>query len=34
MDFGAVVDGYHSDMTRTIAIGSISQKPKNHIIQC
>ncbi len=26
MDFGAVVDGYHSDMTRTIAIGEIPQK--------
>jgi Xaa-Pro aminopeptidase len=24
MDFGAVVNGYHSDMTRTIAVGEIS----------
>ncbi len=24
MDFGAVFDGYHSDMTRTIAIGKVS----------
>lgn len=26
MDFGAVVDGYHSDMTRTVAVGEVSQK--------
>lgn len=26
MDFGAVVDGYHSDMTRTVAVGSVSSK--------
>ena len=26
MDFGAVVDGYHSDMTRTVAFGEISTK--------
>ena len=26
LDFGAVVDGYHSDMTRTIAIGEVSSK--------
>ncbi len=26
MDFGAVVDGYHSDMTRTVALGEISSK--------
>ncbi len=26
MDFGAVVDGYHSDMTRTVALGQISSK--------
>lgn len=24
MDYGAVVDGYHSDMTRTVAIGEVS----------
>lgn len=27
-DIGAVYDGYHSDMTRTIAVGSISDKQK------
>lgn len=26
MDFGAVVDGYHSDMTRTVVVGEISSK--------
>ncbi|SDN71542.1 M24 family metallopeptidase [Acetanaerobacterium elongatum] len=26
MDFGALVDGYHADMTRTIAIGSVSEE--------
>ena len=26
LDYGAVVDGYHSDMTRTIAVGEISTK--------
>lgn len=26
MDYGAVVDGYHSDMTRTVAVGGISSK--------
>lgn len=26
LDFGAVVDGYHSDMTRTVAIGEVSSK--------
>ena len=26
MDFGAVVNGYHSDMTRTVAVGSVSDK--------
>ena len=26
MDFGAVVDGYHSDMTRTVALGEVSSK--------
>lgn len=28
MDFGAVVNGYHSDMTRTVALGQISEKQK------
>ena len=28
MDFGAVVGGYHSDMTRTVAVGSVTQKQK------
>lgn len=28
MDFGAVVDGYHSDMTRTVAIGEVSERQK------
>ena len=26
MDYGALVDGYHSDMTRTVAVGSVSDK--------
>ena len=26
MDFGAVVEGYHSDMTRTVAVGEVSSK--------
>lgn len=26
MDFGAVVDGYHSDMTRTVAVGSVTEE--------
>jgi len=26
MDFGAIFDGYHSDMTRTVAVGEVSQK--------
>ncbi len=26
MDYGAVIDGYHSDMTRTVAVGSVSSK--------
>lgn len=28
MDFGAVVDGYHSDMTRTVAVGKVTAKQK------
>ncbi len=26
MDFGGVIGGYHSDMTRTVALGSVSEK--------
>ena len=29
MDFGAVVDGYHSDMTRTFALGSATQEMRD-----
>ncbi|MDD4699600.1 MAG: aminopeptidase P family protein, partial [Oscillospiraceae bacterium] len=29
MDFGAVVNGYHSDMTRTIAVGSATDEMKS-----
>ncbi len=28
MDFGAVVDGYRSDMTRTVAIGEVSEEQR------
>lgn len=28
MDYGAVVNGYHSDMTRTVAVGKVSEKQK------
>lgn len=29
MDYGAVVNGYHSDMTRTVALGEVSEKQKS-----
>ncbi len=28
MDFGAIVNGYHSDMTRTVAVGNISDEQR------
>lgn len=28
MDYGAVVGGYHSDMTRTVAVGAVSEEQK------
>ena len=28
MDFGAVVDGYHSDMTRTVAVGFVTDEQR------
>ncbi len=28
MDFGAVVDGYHSDMTRTVALGEVNDEQR------
>lgn len=28
LDFGAVVDGYHSDMTRTVAVGHVSDEQR------
>ena len=28
MDFGAVVNGYHSDMTRTVAIGAVTEEQR------
>jgi Xaa-Pro aminopeptidase len=28
MDFGAVIDGYHSDMTRTVALGEVSEEQR------
>lgn len=29
IDMGAVVDGYHSDMTRTLAVGAVSDRQKS-----
>jgi Xaa-Pro aminopeptidase len=29
LDFGAVVDGYHSDMTRTLEVGKVSKEKHN-----
>ena len=29
MDFGTIINGYHSDMTRTIAVGSATDEMKN-----
>ena len=29
LDFGAIYKGYHSDMTRTLALGNVSEKMKN-----
>ncbi len=29
MDFGAVVDGYHSDMTRTVALGTVTDEQRH-----
>ncbi len=31
MDFGAVVNGYHSDMTRTVAYGTVSEAQKTSL---
>ena len=28
MDYGALYDGYHSDMTRTVAVGKVSDEQK------
>ena len=35
MDFGAVVDGYHSDMTRTVCVGTPSEEMREiyHIVR-
>lgn len=29
MDFGVVIDGYHSDMTRTVAVGTVSDEQRH-----
>lgn len=29
MDIGALLDGYHSDMTRTVAVGHVSEEQRN-----
>lgn len=29
LDYGAVVNGYHSDMTRTVAVGAVTDRQKN-----
>jgi Xaa-Pro aminopeptidase len=29
IDFGALIDGYHSDMTRTVAVGDIGDERRN-----
>lgn len=28
MDFGAMVDGWHADMTRTVAVGQVSEQQR------
>lgn len=35
MDFGAVVNGYHSDMTRTVCVGQPTEKMRTvyHVVQ-
>jgi Xaa-Pro aminopeptidase len=29
IDFGALIDGYHSDMTRTVAVGDVGNERRN-----